>query len=76
MGDQIENYQISYDYQDRCTDHSYNSSRSSKQTNITLEKLEEFSNYQISITAMNSQGASSSIMNISTLSSGKKLILS
>ena len=70
MGDQIENYIIEYLYQDIC---SYSSQNLSIHTDkqVTLKDLEEFSNYQVNITAVNSQGASSLVMNISTLSSGK-----
>ena len=72
-GDRVDKYLINYFYQDRCN-HSFNSEHilyGSKQTNVTLGNLEEFSNYQVNITAMNTQGASSVVMNISTLSSGK-----
>jgi hypothetical protein len=71
MDDRIENYIIEHSYQDVCSySHHNNSNRTNSQMTATLRNLEEFSNYQVNITAVNSQGASSSVMNITTLSSG------
>ena len=73
MGDRIVNYVIEYSYQDICS-HSFHNSINhiNDQKNVTLTNLEEFSEYQVNITAENSQGTSSLVMNISTLSSGKE----
>ena len=70
MDDRIENYIIKYLYRDICS-YSFQNLGTHTDKQVTLENLEEFSNYQVSITAVNSQGASSLVMNISTLSSGK-----
>ena len=76
-GDRIENYTIEHSYQDICSQHSFrNMSNHTKNQNITtLQNLEEFSKYQVRITAVNSQGSSSLVVNISTLSSGKEVII-
>ncbi len=71
MGDRIENYIIEHLYQDVCSYlHHNNSTHTNGQMIVRLRNLEEFSNYQVNITAVNSQGTSSSVMNITTLSSG------
>lgn len=74
-GDRIENYIIEHIYRDTCSYSSHNniSNHTNNQTTVRLGDLEEFSNYQVNITAVNSQGVNSLVTNISTLSSGKHL---
>lgn len=74
-GDRIENYTIEHSYQDICSQHSSMSNHTKNQNATTLQNLEEFSKYQVRIIAVNSQGSSSLVTNISTLSSGKEVII-
>ena len=72
LGDRIGYYLISYSYQDECS-HSRQPNiinQSGNRLGTTLTGLQEFSTYLINITAVNSQGRSSTTRLITTLSSG------
>ena len=76
-GDRVDYYLIDYSYQDQC-DHSFqyevinHTEVGNKQ--VTLAGLQEFSNYLINITAVNSQGRRSTNLTITTLASGQSTL--
>ena len=71
QGDRIDYYLIDYSYQDQCV-YSPQPTETTNQTELeaNLTGLQEFSNYLVNITAVNSQGQNSTTRMITTLSSG------
>lgn len=70
--DNISYYQIDYSYQGQC---NYSSNIASNHTEVQdktleLKDLEEYSTYEVCITALNSQGNDSTNLTVTTLSSG------
>lgn len=70
--DNVSYYQIDYSYQRQCNHSSSNAINHTEVQDKTLELegLEEYSTYEVRITAVNSQGNNSTNLTVTTLSSG------
>ena len=73
LGDRVNCYLIDYSYQDTCNN-SFQPSRINHtqvgQKKANLDKLQEYSYYLVTVTAVNTHGMSFTNLTIRTLSSG------
>jgi len=77
MGDIVTGYEIVFSYQGPCSGFTHTNTTTVEGTsrNYTLSGLQEFSNYTVSVTAVNDAGNATGTVVATTLGAGMSLVL-